>query len=75
MKIMFVIQLPISFLIILVPLGFCSDWYVKVFRTILLLSYIIPISLRVTMDFSKAYFCRSLEKGIILFHIKKFIHL
>jgi len=57
MKIIFLVQLPISLLIILLPLGFCHNWFVLVFRTILLLSYVIPISLRISLDFSKAYFC------------------
>jgi phospholipid-translocating ATPase len=62
MKYLFLIQLPVCFLLILVPLGFCHHWQVKIFRALLLLSFIIPISLRITMDFSKAYFCYTMEK-------------
>lgn len=62
MKSLFIVQLPLCFLLILVPMGFCHHWPVKIFRALLLLSFIIPISLRITMDFSKAYFCYAMEK-------------
>jgi len=36
--------------------GFENEWLLQLFRHILLLSSIIPISLRVNLDFSKLYF-------------------
>ena len=37
--------------------GFQAHWYINLFRYILLLSAIIPISLRVNMDMAKIYYC------------------
>jgi phospholipid-translocating ATPase len=36
--------------------GFNNEWVIQIFRYVLLLSSIIPISLRVNLDFAKAYF-------------------
>jgi len=36
--------------------GFEGEWYVHFFRFIILLSYIIPISLRVNLDFAKLFY-------------------
>jgi len=46
--------------------GFNSDWPVQLIRFIILLSSIIPISLRVNLDFSKLTYCRmiNVDKGI-----------
>lgn len=38
--------------------GFQDDWYIQFFRFVILLSSIIPISLRVNLDFSKLVYCR-----------------
>ena len=35
---------------------FQGDWIIKCFRFVLLLSYIIPISLRVNLDMAKIYY-------------------
>ena len=45
----------ISFVIILID-GIQGVWYYKFFRCVLLLSAIIPISMRISMDFAKMYY-------------------
>jgi phospholipid-translocating ATPase len=45
----------IAFLLIACK-GFADSWLLQFFRHILLLSSIIPISLRVNLDFAKMYF-------------------
>lgn len=42
--------------------GFQAHWYINLFRYILLLSAIIPISLRVNMDMAKIYYCYTISK-------------
>jgi phospholipid-translocating ATPase len=42
--------------IIIVLDGFVGTWYFKYFRFVLLLSSIIPISLRVNLDLAKIYY-------------------
>ena len=42
--------------------GFQSGWYINFFRFILLLSSIIPISLRVNLDMAKVYYTYSIYK-------------
>ena len=37
--------------------GFKSRWYINFFRFVLLLSAIIPISLRVNLDMAKVFYC------------------
>jgi phospholipid-translocating ATPase len=46
--------------------GFHGDWRMFYFRTMLLLSSIIPISLRVNLDLAKLYysFCINSDEGI-----------
>jgi phospholipid-translocating ATPase len=46
--------------------GFHGDWKMFYFRTILLLSSIIPISLRVNLDLAKLYYsyCINSDEGI-----------
>jgi phospholipid-translocating ATPase len=55
-KLLFVLLLVLS-CGILVFNGFHGDWFIFFFRVILLLSSIIPISLRVNLDFAKLYYC------------------
>jgi phospholipid-translocating ATPase len=64
-KILFVLMLLIAGAIIIVD-GFQGDWYFKYFRFLLLLSSIIPISLRVNLDMAKIYYayCVSSDKEI-----------
>jgi phospholipid-translocating ATPase len=54
-KVLFVIMLLISFAIILMD-GFLGSWYYKYFRCVLLLCSIIPISMRINLDFAKLYY-------------------
>jgi phospholipid-translocating ATPase len=42
--------------------GFRSYWYIQFFRFILLLSSIIPISLRVNLDMAKVFYCYLIYK-------------
>ena len=49
-------------LVILSLAGFNSNSGVVFFRYVLLLSTIIPISLRVNLDFAKIYFCLGITK-------------
>jgi phospholipid-translocating ATPase len=54
-KVIFVIFLFLALLIIIYD-GFKGSWQIKYFRIILLLSSIIPISMRTTLDFAKVYY-------------------
>jgi phospholipid-translocating ATPase len=47
--------------IIVISGGFGEYWMLDLFRQILLLSSIIPISLRVNLDFSKIVFSRKIN--------------
>lgn len=54
-KILFFVMLIIS-LIIIVMDGFVGSWYYKYCRCVLLLCSIIPISMRINLDFAKVYY-------------------
>lgn len=54
-KILFCMMSIIAFFIICLD-GFYGQWYFKFFRMILLLSSIIPISMRINLDFAKIYY-------------------
>jgi len=54
-KILFVLMLLLSLLIIAMD-GFLGTWYYKYFRCVLLLCSIIPISMRINLDFAKVYY-------------------
>ena len=41
--------------------GFYGEWYFKLFRVILLLCAIIPISMRVNLDLAKLYYKYKIE--------------
>ena len=55
-KILFVMMAIISGVIVALD-GLQGRWYLKFFRIILLLSSIIPISMRINLDFAKIYYC------------------
>ena len=55
------IMMLIALLVICLA-GFNSQSFVYFFRMILLLSTIIPISLRVNLDFAKIYYCVKISK-------------
>ena len=55
-KILFVLMTIISFVIVALN-KFTGAWYIELFRFILLLSSIIPISLRVNLDMAKIWYC------------------
>jgi phospholipid-translocating ATPase len=54
-KILFGVMLALAFLIIVMD-GFLGSWYYKFFRCVLLLCSIIPISMRLNLDFAKLYY-------------------
>jgi phospholipid-translocating ATPase len=54
-KVLFCVMLVISLLIIVMD-GFMGSWYFKYFRCLLLLCSIIPISMRINLDFAKLYY-------------------
>lgn len=54
-KLLFGVLASLSLLLVGLS-GFDGIWYVRFFRFIILLSYIIPISLRVNLDFAKLYY-------------------
>ena len=64
-KLLFGLMLIISGIIVILD-GFHGQWYLRYFRFVLLLSSIIPISLRVNLDLAKIYysFCISHDKHI-----------
>ncbi|CAD8114795.1 unnamed protein product [Paramecium sonneborni] len=64
-KLLCVLLVCTAFTIVLSS-GFQNEWLLQLFRHVLLLSSIIPISLRVNLDFSKLYFsyCISNDKDI-----------
>lgn len=55
-KMLFFLMIVLSFGIVALA-GFKPGWYISFFRFILLLSAIIPISLRVNLDLGKVYYC------------------
>lgn len=55
-KILFVLMTIISLIIVALN-NFTGAWYIELFRFILLLSSIIPISLRVNLDMAKIWYC------------------
>jgi phospholipid-translocating ATPase len=54
-KILFTLMILLSFVIIAID-GFRPAWEFKFFRCVLLLCAIIPISMRINMDFAKLYY-------------------
>jgi phospholipid-translocating ATPase len=64
-KILFVLMLILSFSIVVLN-GFQGEWVMFYFRVVLLLSSIIPISLRVNLDLAKMYYsyCINRDEGI-----------
>eukprot|EP01022_Parablepharisma_sp_SALTPOND_P018381 TRINITY_DN29_c0_g1_i1.p2 TRINITY_DN29_c0_g1~~TRINITY_DN29_c0_g1_i1.p2 ORF type:complete len:556 (+),score=58.61 TRINITY_DN29_c0_g1_i1:2501-4168(+) len=52
---LFLVLIGLSFLLLVLN-GFHHDWYIVLMRFILLLSCIIPISLRVNLDLAKAWY-------------------
>mmetsp|Transcript_10724 Transcript_10724/g.13382 ORF Transcript_10724/g.13382 Transcript_10724/m.13382 type:complete len:224 (-) Transcript_10724:1766-2437(-) len=59
-KVLFVLMLFFSLAIIAAD-GFVGDWYFKFFRVILLLCAIIPISMRINLDFAKLFYKYRIE--------------
>lgn len=54
-KYLFIMMIILSLCIVALQ-GFKGSWYINFFRFILLLSSIIPISLRVNLDLAKVYY-------------------
>lgn len=55
-KFLFVFMMAMSFAIVALD-GLRAGWYINFFRFVLLLSAIIPISLRVNLDLAKIFYC------------------
>lgn len=60
-KILFVIMMLMSLLIVGLQ-GFIGYWYLNYFRFVLLLSYIVPLSLRTNLDIGKLYYSVQIKK-------------
>ncbi|KRX07251.1 P-type ATPase, cytoplasmic domain N [Pseudocohnilembus persalinus] len=60
-KKLFLLMVLMSFIMVLLA-GFSQHWLVQFFRYLLLLSSIIPISLRVNLDFAKAIFSYKIQQ-------------
>jgi phospholipid-translocating ATPase len=60
-KLLFLLMIIVSFLMVL-GAGFTSRFYIIFFRYLLLLSSIIPISLRVNLDMAKILYCYTISK-------------
>ena len=60
-KFLCIFMVAMSFIIVLLD-GLKSGWYINFFRFILLLSSIIPISLRVNLDMAKVYYSYCIYK-------------
>jgi phospholipid-translocating ATPase len=60
-KVLFVLTMALALVLVSLK-GFTGEWYVYLFRFVLLFSYIIPISLRVNLDMAKTYYSRQMEK-------------
>jgi len=54
-KILFCVMVGLSLFLVILD-GFAGRWYIHFFRFIILLSAIIPISMRVNLDFAKLYY-------------------
>jgi len=54
-KILFCVMVGLSLFLVILD-GFSGRWYIHFFRFIILLSAIIPISMRVNLDFAKLYY-------------------
>ncbi|KAJ2662137.1 putative aminophospholipid-translocase [Coemansia sp. RSA 1200] len=60
-KILFVVTLALSLAMVALD-GFKAVWYVTLFRFLILLSSIIPISLRVNLDMGKSFYSMTIER-------------
>lgn len=64
-KFLFILMLILSMAIVTLN-GFHGDWVMFYFRVVLLLSSIIPISLRVNLDLAKMWYSYSINRGMDL---------
>jgi phospholipid-translocating ATPase len=60
-KFLFMFMVAMAFGIVAME-GFVINWYINFFRFVLLLSAIIPISLRVNLDMAKVFYCYTIYK-------------
>lgn len=60
-KFLFLFMVFMSLVIVALQ-GFLAAWYIQLFRFVLLLSSIIPISLRVNLDLAKVFYCYGIYK-------------
>jgi phospholipid-translocating ATPase len=66
-KVLFVGMMALGFAIQIAD-GFIYRWYFKYFRLVLLLSAIIPISMRVNLDFAKVYYSVLIQTDDLMMH-------
>lgn len=59
-KVLFAMMVVFSVAMILAD-GLKGDWYFKFFRVVLLLCAIIPISMRINLDFAKLFYKYNIE--------------
>jgi len=59
-KVLFVNMLILAMVIISAE-GFVGEWYLKYFKIVLILSSIIPISMKISLDFAKVYYSYSIS--------------
>ena len=64
-KFLFLLMLGVSLGIVILA-GVNKFFFIQVFRYLLLLSYIIPISLRVNLDLAKLYYCVMINKDDLI---------
>ena len=62
-KLLFFFMIIVSLIVVALD-QFRGQWIIKFFRFVLLLSYIIPISLRVNLDMAKIYYAYGIYKDI-----------
>ena len=59
-KVLFGGMILLSFIIVLLD-SFVGSWYFKLFRCLLLLCNIIPISMRINLDFAKLFYAHQIN--------------
>lgn len=60
-KFLFILMLLLA-LVLIAMQGFVGSWIITYFRYVTLLSYIIPLSLRVNLDIGKTYYSISIAR-------------
>lgn len=64
-KILFGVMVGLSFVIVAID-GFWGAWWFKFFRCVLLLCAIIPISMRINLDFAKLFYAYTISNDDVI---------